>query len=33
MEHTDLKLDDITMRLDELRGQLESVQQVLKEVE
>jgi hypothetical protein len=32
-EHTDLKLADITMRLDELHGQLDSVQQVLKEVE
>ena len=32
-EHADLKLADITSRLDELHGQLESVQQVLKEVE
>jgi len=32
-EHTDLKLADITMRIDEVHGQLESVQQVLKEVE
>ncbi len=32
-EHTDHKLEDITMRIDELRGQLESVQQILKEVE
>jgi hypothetical protein len=32
-EHTDLKLEDLGTRLDVLHGQLESVQQVLKEVE
>jgi Tfp pilus assembly protein PilO len=32
-EHTDLKLEDLGMRLDVVHGQLESVQQVLKEVE
>jgi hypothetical protein len=32
-EHTDLKLGEITMRIDEVRDQLESVQRILKEVE
>jgi hypothetical protein len=32
-EHTDLKLGDLTVRMDELRDQLESVQRILKDVE
>ncbi len=32
-EHTDLKLGEITVRIDELRDQLESVQRILKDVE
>jgi hypothetical protein len=32
-EHTDLKLGDMTMRIDQVRGQVESVQRILKEVE
>ena len=32
-EHTDLKLEDLTTRIDVVHGQLEAVQQVLKEVE
>jgi hypothetical protein len=32
-EHTDLKLEDLSTRIDVVHGQLESVQQSLKEVE
>jgi hypothetical protein len=32
-EHTDLRLTDISVRLDELRGQVEQMQRILKEVE
>jgi hypothetical protein len=32
-EHTDLKLTDISVRIDELRDQLEQLQRILKEVE
>jgi hypothetical protein len=32
-EHTDLKLTDISVRIDELRDQLEQMQRILKEVE
>jgi hypothetical protein len=32
-EHTDLKLTDISVRIDELRDQLEQLQLILKEVE
>lgn len=32
-EHTDLKLTDISVRLDELRGQMDQMQRILKEVE
>ena len=32
-EHTDLKLGDLTVRMDEVRDQLESVQRILKDVE
>ena len=32
-EHTDLKLTDISVRIDELRAQLEQLQHILKEVE
>ena len=32
-EHTDLRLTDISVRLDELRDQLEQMQRILKEVE
>jgi hypothetical protein len=32
-EHTDLKLTDIGVRIDELRDQLEQMQRILKEVE
>jgi len=32
-EHVDLKLTDLSVRVDELRDQLEQVQRILKEVE
>jgi D-arabinose 1-dehydrogenase-like Zn-dependent alcohol dehydrogenase len=32
-EHTDLKLGDVAIQLAQLRGQLESVQRILKDVE
>ena len=32
-EHTDLRLTDISVRIDELRAQLEQLQHILKEVE
>jgi len=32
-EHTDLKLADVGVQLDYLRGQMESLQKILKEVE
>jgi hypothetical protein len=32
-EHTDLKLTDISVRIDELRDQVEQLQRILKEVE
>jgi len=32
-EHTDLKLTDISVRLDDLRDQVEKMQHILKEVE
>jgi hypothetical protein len=32
-EHADLKLTDISVRIDELRDQLEQLQRILKEVE
>jgi TolA-binding protein len=32
-EHTDLRLTDISVRIDELRDQLEQMQRILKEVE
>jgi uncharacterized protein HemX len=32
-EHTDLKLSDVGVQLDYLRGQMESLQKILKEVE
>jgi hypothetical protein len=32
-EHTDLKLTDIGVRIDELRDQLEQMHRILKEVE
>jgi hypothetical protein len=32
-EHTDLRLTDISVRLDELRDQVEQMQRILKEVE
>jgi hypothetical protein len=32
-EHTDLKLGDVSMRIDYLRDQMESLQKILKEVE
>jgi hypothetical protein len=32
-EHTDLKLTDISVRIDELRDQMEQLQRILKEVE
>jgi uncharacterized protein HemX len=32
-EHTDLKLSDVGVQLDYLRGQMESMQKILKEVE
>jgi hypothetical protein len=32
-EHTDLRLTDIGVRLDELRDQVEQMQRILKEVE
>jgi hypothetical protein len=32
-EHTDLRLTEITVRLDELRDQQEQMQRILKEVE
>jgi hypothetical protein len=32
-EHTDLRLTDISVRLDELRDQIEQMQRILKEVE
>jgi hypothetical protein len=32
-EHTDLRLTDISVRLDELRGQVDKLQHILKEVE
>jgi hypothetical protein len=32
-EHTDLRLTDISVRIDELRNQLEQLQHILKEVE
>jgi hypothetical protein len=32
-EHTDLKLTDIGVRIDELRDQLDQMQRILKEVE
>jgi hypothetical protein len=32
-EHTDLRLTDISVRIDQLRAQLEQLQHILKEVE
>ena len=32
-EHTDLKLGEVTMRIDQVRDKLESVQRILKDVE
>jgi hypothetical protein len=32
-EHTDLRLTDISVRLDDLRDQLDQMQRILKEVE
>jgi hypothetical protein len=32
-EHTDLRLTDISVRIDEIRAQLERLQHILKEVE
>ncbi len=32
-EHTDLRLTDISVRLDELRDQVDKMQRILKEVE
>jgi hypothetical protein len=32
-EHTDLRLGDISVRIDYLREQMESLQRILKEVE
>jgi len=32
-EHTDLRLTDISVRIDELRDRLEQMQRILKEVE
>jgi hypothetical protein len=32
-EHSDLRLTDISVRIDELRDQLEQMQRILKEVE
>jgi hypothetical protein len=32
-EHTDLRLTDISVRMDELRDQLDQMQRILKEVE
>jgi hypothetical protein len=32
-EHVDLKLTDLSVRIDELRDQLDQVQRILKEVE
>jgi hypothetical protein len=32
-EHTDLRLTEITVRLDEVRDQQEQMQRILKEVE
>ena len=32
-EHTDLRLTDLSVRLDEIRDQLEQMQRILKEVE
>jgi hypothetical protein len=32
-EHTDLRLTDISVRIDELRDQMEQLQRILKEVE
>ena len=32
-EHTDLRLTDISVRIDELRAQLDQLQHILKEVE
>ena len=32
-EHTDLRLTDISVRLDELREQVDKMQHILKEVE
>ncbi len=32
-EHTDLRLGQVTTQIDQVRGQLESVQRILKDVE
>jgi hypothetical protein len=32
-EHTDLRLTDVSVRIDEIRDQLEQMQRILKEVE
>jgi hypothetical protein len=32
-EHTDLKLSDVSVRIDHLREQMESLQKILNEVE
>jgi Tfp pilus assembly protein PilO len=32
-ERTDLKIEDLAMRIDQMRDQLESVQRILKDVE
>jgi hypothetical protein len=32
-EHTDLRLTEISVRIDELRGQVDKLQHILKEVE
>jgi hypothetical protein len=32
-EHTDLRLTDISVRIDQLQAQLEQLQHILKEVE